>query len=70
MLCSITIGTILVSLVFLGHKLPFGSVKFENIFGAKKWSLTECSVVFESIWKCSCSRVTGEKRTIEILEES
>ena len=48
------------SLGLSAHKLPFGSVKFENIFGAQGWSVTECSAVFLSIWKCSCSRVVGD----------
>ena len=48
------------SLGVLAHKLPFGSVKFENIFGAKGWSVTDFSAVFVSIWKCSFSRVVGE----------
>ena len=36
----ITIGTVPVSLGVPAHKLPFGSGKFENMFGAKGWSVT------------------------------
>lgn len=60
MLYTITIGIVPVLLPVLALKLPFGSVKIESIFGANGWSVTECSAVFKSIWKCSFARVVGD----------